>query len=191
MDGPIRTFKRHVLSGQPIFADDTPVKVLAPGNGKTKTARFGVYDRDERPWGCDVPPAGWYQFTPDRKGIRPSEHLKDYKGWMHADGYAGSEELYRSGRIKEAAAWPTSGASSSMCSNPKARMLLNKPSSASLSSMLSRRKPVDHDQNGVHSYGKQKPSPFLMIWKTGCKANCPSFLAKRLWPKPSDTHSPV
>jgi transposase len=32
--------KRHVLSGQAIFAADTPVKVLAPGNSKTKTARF-------------------------------------------------------------------------------------------------------------------------------------------------------
>ena len=95
--------KRHVLSGQAIFADDTPVKMLAPGNGKTKTARFWAYDRDERPWGSDAPPAAWYQFTPDCKGIRPSEHLKDYQGWMHADDYAGFEELYRSGKIKEVA----------------------------------------------------------------------------------------
>jgi hypothetical protein len=80
--------KRHVLSGQAIFADDTPVKMLAPGNGKTKTARFWAYDRDERPWGSDALPAAWYQFTPDRKGIRPSEHLKEYQGWMHADGYS-------------------------------------------------------------------------------------------------------
>jgi transposase len=29
--------------------------------------------------------------------------LKDYTGWMHADGYAGFEELYRSGRIHEVA----------------------------------------------------------------------------------------
>ena len=49
--------KRHVLSGRAIFADDTPVKMLAPGNGKTKTARFWAYDRDERPWGSNAPPA--------------------------------------------------------------------------------------------------------------------------------------
>ena len=95
--------KRYVLSGQAIFADDTPVKLLAPGNGKTKTARFWAYGRDERPWGSDAPPAAWYEFTPDRKGIRPSQHLKTYQGWMHADGYAGFEELYRSGQIKEVA----------------------------------------------------------------------------------------
>ncbi|WGI21224.1 IS66 family transposase [Amylibacter sp. IMCC11727] len=95
--------KRHVLSGQAIFADDTPVKMLAPGIGKTKTARLWAYDRDERPWASDTPPAAWYEFTLDRRGIRPSEHLKGYQGWMHADGYAGFEELYRSGQIKEVA----------------------------------------------------------------------------------------
>ena len=38
--------KRHVLSGQAIFADDTPVKMLAPGNGTTKTesVRSSVYE---------------------------------------------------------------------------------------------------------------------------------------------------
>jgi len=48
---------RHVLAGQAIFADDTPVKMLAPGTGKTATVRLWAYGRDERPWGSDVPPA--------------------------------------------------------------------------------------------------------------------------------------
>ena len=94
---------RHVLKGQAIFADDTPVKMQAPGSGKCKTARFWTYARDERSWAGDAPPAAWYQFSVDRKGIRTSKHLKDYTGWMHADGYAGFEELYRSGRIHEVA----------------------------------------------------------------------------------------
>jgi hypothetical protein len=74
-----------------------------PGRGKCKTARFWTYARDERPWAGDAPPAAWYQFSVDRKGIRTIGHLKDYTGWMHADGYAGFEELYRSGRIHEVA----------------------------------------------------------------------------------------
>ena len=94
---------RHVLNGQAIFADDTPVKMLAPGSGKTKTARLWAYVRDERPWMGEAPTAAWYQFSPDRKGARPSEHLANYTGWMHADGYAGFEELYRSGRVHEVA----------------------------------------------------------------------------------------
>jgi len=39
---------RHVLAGQAIFADDTPVAMLAPGTGKTRTARLWAYGRDER-----------------------------------------------------------------------------------------------------------------------------------------------
>jgi len=36
-----------------------------------------------------------------KKGEQPSEHLKDYTGWMHADRYSGFNELYRSGRVRE------------------------------------------------------------------------------------------
>ncbi len=94
---------RHVQRGQAIFADDTPIKMQAPGNGKTKTARIWTYVRDERPWGGDDPPAAWYRFTVDRKGEHPTKHLASYKGWMHADGYAGFNDLYRSGDIHEVA----------------------------------------------------------------------------------------
>ena len=97
------TIGRHVLNGQAIFADDTPIKMQAPGNGRTKTARIWTYVRDERPWIGQAPPAAWYQFTIDRKGEHPTHHLANYKGWMHADGYAGFNELYRSGEIREVA----------------------------------------------------------------------------------------
>jgi transposase len=95
--------RKHVLQGQAIFADDTPVKMLAPGSGKTKTARLWAYVRDERPWAGEVPPASWYQFSPDRKGARPNKHLAMYEGFMHADGYAGFNDLYRAGKITEVA----------------------------------------------------------------------------------------
>lgn len=94
---------RHVLAGQAIFADDTPVAMLAPGTGKTQTARLWAYGRDERPWGSAIPPASWYRFSSDRKGCHPKDHLAGYTGWMHADGYAGFEDIYRSGDIREVA----------------------------------------------------------------------------------------
>ena len=94
---------RHVLAGQAIFADDTPVAMLAPGTGKTQTARLWAYGRDERPWGSAIPPASWYRFSSDRKGEHPKDHLSKYSGWMHADGYAGFEDLYRSGNVREVA----------------------------------------------------------------------------------------
>jgi len=94
---------RHVLRGQAIFADDTPVSMLNPGSGKTKTARLWTYVRDERPWSGTAPPAAWYRFSTDRRAVRPLDHLSRFEGWMHADGYAGFEELYRSGRVREVA----------------------------------------------------------------------------------------
>jgi transposase len=94
---------RHVLAGQAIFADDTPIKMQAPGNGRTKTARVWTYVRDERPWLGPDPPAAWYRFTVDRKGEHPAQHLADYEGWMHADGYSGFNEIYRSGGVQEIA----------------------------------------------------------------------------------------
>ncbi len=94
---------RHVRAGQAIFADDTPVGVQSPGNGKTKTGRVWVYARDERPWGGAAPPAAWYRYSPDRRGKWPTEHLADFEGWMHADGYAGFNELYRKGGVNEVA----------------------------------------------------------------------------------------
>ena len=59
---------RHVRRGGAIFADDTPVAMLAPGTGKTRTARLWTYVRDERPWAGEAPPAVWYRFSGDRKG---------------------------------------------------------------------------------------------------------------------------
>ena len=94
---------RHVLAAEAIFADDTPVRMLAPGTGRTQTARLWTYARDERPWGGAAPPAAWYRFSGDRKGQHPKDHLARFRGWMHADGYAGFEDLYRSGAIREVA----------------------------------------------------------------------------------------
>lgn len=59
----------HVLKGQAIFADDTLVNVLAPDTGRTKTGRLWAYVRDERPWESEEPPAEFYRFSRDRKGV--------------------------------------------------------------------------------------------------------------------------
>lgn len=92
---------RHVLAGQAIFADDTPLKMQA--KVKCTTARIWTYVRDERPWDSHAPPAAWYRFSTDRKGTHPGDHLSQFKGWIHADGYAGFNELYRGGAIREVA----------------------------------------------------------------------------------------
>ena len=79
----------------------TPVDMLSPGAGKTKTTRLWAYVPDERPWAGPSPPAVFYPFSRDRKGEQPTGYLQSYSGWMHADGYTGFNELYRSGRVRE------------------------------------------------------------------------------------------
>ena len=95
--------ERHVMDGVAIHADDTSLNVLVPGTGKTKTGRLWVYLRDERDWVGNPHPAAVYRFTSDRKGRWPKQHLMGFSGWLHADGYAGFEDLYRGGEIKEVA----------------------------------------------------------------------------------------
>ena len=93
----------HVRAGSALFADDTPVKLQAKGTGKTATARMWVYARDERPWSGDAAPPAWYRFTPDRKGEHPVQHLEDYRGHIHADGYAGFNGLFGEGKATQVA----------------------------------------------------------------------------------------
>ena len=97
----------HVFEAQAIFMDDTTVKLLQKGKGrgknKTKTARLWVYARDEKPWASGAPPAVWYQFSTNRGAEHPNQHLATYEGFAHADAYAGYNDAYRTGRIKEMA----------------------------------------------------------------------------------------
>jgi len=103
MEPLVEALRRHVMNAEKLHADDTPVPVLAPGNGKTKTGRLWTYVRDDRPWGDQSPPAVWFAYTPDRKGEHPLAHLREFTGTLQADGYAGYEAIYRGGRVKEAA----------------------------------------------------------------------------------------
>ena len=90
----VEALRREVMASQVVHGDDTPVPVLAPGLGRTKTGRLWTYVRDERPHGGENPPAAAYFYSPDRKGEHPQAHLKTFKGFLHADGYAGFNALF-------------------------------------------------------------------------------------------------
>lgn len=105
LDPLVAALGRYTLAASKLHADDTPVPVLAPGQGKTGTARLWVYVRDDRPAGASEPPAAWYQYTPDRKGEHPQRHLRYFHGVLQADAYGGWGKLYDSGQVTEAACW--------------------------------------------------------------------------------------
>src|SRR6266567_6381873 len=58
----------QVMASDTLHVDDTPVPVLAPGTGKTKTGRLWTYVRDERPFAGSRPPAALFFYSPDREG---------------------------------------------------------------------------------------------------------------------------
>ena len=104
--------RRHVFAAEKVHGDDTPVPVLAPGLGRTRTGRLWVYVRDDRPFCGPAPPAAAYFYSPDRGGEHPAQHLAGYAGFLQADAYAGFEALYNErrgapgkGLITEVACW--------------------------------------------------------------------------------------
>jgi len=80
---------RQLLLERYIYSDDTPVNMLDPGKGKAKKGRI---------W-CAVsgigPPLVVYEFTPDRTKERPARFFERFKGFLHADDYAGYDILFR------------------------------------------------------------------------------------------------
>ncbi len=133
---------RHVLSAEAIFADDTPVQ-----HARTR------HRQKPRPHACDLcprrttvggtaPPAAWYRFSGDRKGQHPKDHLARFRGWMHADGYAGFEDLYRTGAIREVACMPHVRRKFVDIHRRKAPRSQKRPSAGSHNSMPSRRRPA-------------------------------------------------
>ncbi len=105
LDPLVAALRKSVLSSDVLHGDDTPVPVLAPGLGKTRTGRLWTYVRDGRPHGSDQPPAAVFFYSPDRKGEHPRAHLKGFAGVLHADGYAGFNPVFETGRVFEAACW--------------------------------------------------------------------------------------
>ena len=102
--------RSHVFAAEKIHGDDTPVPVLSPGLGRTKTGRLWVYVRDDRPFCGTEPPAAAYFYSPDRRGEHPAMHLAGFTGFLQADAYAGFEALYDAvraapGPITEVACW--------------------------------------------------------------------------------------
>ena len=93
--GPlVAALARYVLAAPNLNADDTPIKVLAPGTGKTKKGHLWTYVRDGRGWGSRDPPAVWYRYSPSWHGRYPQKHLATYRGKLQVDGYAGFEALF-------------------------------------------------------------------------------------------------
>lgn len=99
----VDALQRYVLMPGKVHSDDTPMPVLSPGHGQTKTGRMWVYVRDDRRSGSLAAPAAWFAYTPNRQGHHPQGHLADFSGVLQADAYAGYNAIFTDGRVREAA----------------------------------------------------------------------------------------
>jgi transposase len=85
--------KQHLLSSSRLAVDETPVPVLDPGRGRTKTGYFWSMARDDRPFGGTGPPAVAYTYAPGRGAVHLHTLLRDYRGIVQCDGYAPYKQL--------------------------------------------------------------------------------------------------
>ena len=112
----VEALRRYVMAAGKLHADDTPVPVLAPGNGKTKTGRLWTYVRDDRPAATRRRRRyGLPTRRIARANIR-SSICATFRGTLQADAYAGFNQLYEGGRIAaKPPAGRTCGASFTTC----------------------------------------------------------------------------
>ena len=96
--------KANLLTSAKLAVDETPVPVLDPGRGQTKTGYFWAIARDDRPWGGTDPPAVVYTYAPGRGGEHLDKLLADYRGIVQCDGYAPYKKL-PADRITVAFCW--------------------------------------------------------------------------------------
>ena len=87
----------EVLKGPRVFADETSLPTLAPGNGAVKKAWLWAYARDDSTFGGSGPPMVAYRFEDSRSGDCVRRHLQGYRGILQVDGYAAYNTLVRKG----------------------------------------------------------------------------------------------
>ncbi len=134
---------RHVLSAAAIFADDTPVRMLAPGTGKTQTARlFGPTPvMSDLGAAARLRPRGIASRAIGKASIQKIISPASVDGCTPTAMPASRTSIVAA-RSAKSPAWRTSGASSSTSIDRKARRSPRRPSSASPGSMPPRRRPA-------------------------------------------------
>ncbi len=85
----VDTMASKILASGNIFVDETPIKMLAPGKGKTQTAYMWVLCGGL----AKDPPYRIYDFYANRKHSNVITLLNGYGGVLHSDKYGGYEVL--------------------------------------------------------------------------------------------------
>lgn len=93
--------KERVLDSKVVQTDDTPVGVLDRDWTRRRTGRIWTYVGDrEHPYTV-------YDYTPNRSRDGPVDFMKEFRGYLQADAYAGYDTLYNNPDrdVTEVACW--------------------------------------------------------------------------------------
>jgi transposase len=93
--------RRLMLQSAVLWTDDTPVTVLVGGEEGSRQGRFWTYVGDgEHPYSV-------YDFTMSRGRDGPQNFLRNFRGYLHADAYAGYDGVFlgSGSEIVEVACW--------------------------------------------------------------------------------------
>ena len=85
-----------------LHGDETPVKLLQPGLGKTHQAYVWAWRTSDL---CTAQRAVVYDFAKSRAGENARRMLQDFCGTLVTDDYSGYKALYREGKVLEAGCW--------------------------------------------------------------------------------------
>jgi len=83
--------RAFVLSAHVLHADETPVRLLDPGAGKTARAYIWAYARG----GHDPTPGVVYEFCRGRGSKYPADFLAEWRGTLTCDDYGGYDAVFQ------------------------------------------------------------------------------------------------
>lgn len=85
--------KERLLAGSVVHADETPLRQLNPGQGKTKKAYLWAYRNNDLDEG---PPLVLFDYQTSRGGEHARNFLGRWRGFLCVDDYVGYKALFRS-----------------------------------------------------------------------------------------------
>jgi transposase len=102
LDPLAQALRQHLVKQAVLHADETPIKLLSPGSGKTQTAyawlvRSSDLETTQR--------AVVFEFCNSRQGQHAATLLEGFQGSLVCDDYAGYKALFKQQKINEAGCW--------------------------------------------------------------------------------------
>lgn len=163
--------RADALARARLFVDETTVKVLAPGTGKTKTGYMWVIVCDDRAHGGVDPLLALYTYMPGRGKMWARQLLGSYQGIPQVDAWQAYDQFGKDDSadagVTKSFCWLTCDAGSSMqAAMPRSRRT---PCSALPKSIASRRKSGGARPRNALPSGRSEP----VHWSTSSMPGSP------------------